>query len=95
MKLKVKLAQQKWQEELGKLDVAPEEGLKLLQCFLSSAPCFWETAGRMEPVLGVPGSALGYTGQKDRGPGQACTGQRTRHCGNSRVFLGGNIAPLC
>ena len=36
-----------------------------------------------------------YMGQEDRGPGKACTGQRTRHYRNSRVFLRGNTASLC
>lgn len=54
MKLEAKQDQQKQQGELGKLDAAPEDGPKLLHCLLSSAPCFREMAGRMEPVLGVP-----------------------------------------
>lgn len=54
LELKVKLAQQRQQEELGKVGVAPQDGLKLLQCLLPSVPCFWDMTGRMEPVLSVP-----------------------------------------
>lgn len=52
--LKVNLAQQMWQEELGKLDVASERWDEDASMSSAHAPCFWEMAGRMEPVLGVP-----------------------------------------
>lgn len=43
---------------------------RFFHCLLSSAPCFREMAGRMEPVLVSPDSAKEDTGRRTENPAQ-------------------------
>lgn len=89
MKLMGKLAQQRLQEDLGKLDIVPDEGLKMLPAFCPMLPDSGKWKAEWSAYWVSPGSAIKCLGCKKWGPGKVYIGPRTRHWRYSRVFLGG------